>query len=118
MSIIRPLSEVHRGYNYLMGFETGVPKEWYYGIEGITFIFMGDWNDPLVGYKDYAINEPSVVDTFWAFYNEEVPAPSDYRSAEYKTYEDNFAVWLKDRADEVKELLDEMIESYKTELAA
>ncbi len=113
MSIIRPLSEISRGWNYLMGYETGVQKEWFCGIKGISFIFMGDWNDSLVGYKGYAINEPTVTDSFWELYNEENPAPTDYKSPEYREYEDNFNEWLRERADEVKNFLDEIIENYK-----
>ena len=120
MSLVRyvtSLDEVHQDYNFLMGYHTGVPKEWYCGIEGITFIFMGDWNDALVGYQGFAINESLITDDFWTEYNEEVPAPAD--SKEYQEYAGKgFEQYMKEHREEVFERLDEIIETYKEEVAA
>lgn len=102
-NIIKPLSEVKRDYNFLMGYHTGIPKMWYCGIEGITFIYMGDWNDPLIGYKDYAINEPYAIDGFWSEYQEETKR-SDY---------DEFAVWLKEHKELLFDSLDDIINTYR-----
>lgn len=107
MKVCWPLSEIQPDYNFLLGYETGVQKEWYCGIEGITSIFMGAWNDPLIGYKGYAFNEPWFTDGFYAEYAEEVEEGTD-------TIE-GFAEWLRERSYLLTETLDEYIEGMKGE---
>ncbi len=102
-NIIKPLSEVRLDFNFLMSHHIGIPTKWYCGIEGIYFIYMGDWNDPLIGYKDYAINEPYAIDGFWSEYQEETKR-SDY---------DEFAVWLKERKELLFDSLDDIINTYR-----
>ena len=102
---MRPLSEIKPDYNFLMGYQTGVPKEWYCGIEGITHIFMGAWNDPMIGYKGYAFNEPWYTDGLYDVFCEET-GEEDL---------DKFAVWLKENADMLKADLDEAIWAYENE---
>lgn len=106
MMYIYPLEEIKPDYNFLMGYHTGIPKEWYCGIEGITSIFMGAWNDSLVGYKGYAINE-SYLDGMWDWYYEEHP-----KDDEGEHYEE----WLREHKDEVFETLDYLIEEYEKEM--
>ena len=106
---IRPLSEIKPDYNYLLGFHTGVPKKWWYGIEGITSIFMGDWSDPLIGYREHAFNQFDILDCFWDRYNEEYPAPADYHSEEYQKYESDFAEYMQEHRTEIFEMLDDML---------
>lgn len=100
VTVCRPLSEIHPDYNFLMGYTIGVPKEWYCGIEGVTSIFMGAWNDPLIGYKGYAFNEPWFTDGLYSEYAEEV---------EDDTIE-GFAVWLKENSYLLTDMLDEYID--------
>ena len=107
---VRRMSEIEPNYDFLMSHEYGIPKKWWYGIEGIYFIFMGVWSDPYIGYKEYAVNSHCVEDAMWDRYNEEYPAP-DYRSEEYKKYsEEGFTRYMREHKDEVFEMLDEIIE--------
>lgn len=99
-----PLVEVKPDYNFLMGYHTGVPKEWYCGIEGVTSIFMGAWNDPMIGYKGYAFNEPMYTD---GLYEECCDDIGDKR-AEYE-----FSVWLKEHSDYLFSNLEEAIDAYE-----
>ena len=100
-----PLDNVKPDYNFLMGYQTGIPKEWYCGIEGITFIFMGSWNDPLIGYNGYAFNEPWYTDGLYSEYAEEIGKGNDNI--------DDFADWLKANSDLLFESLNGAIEEYE-----
>ena len=112
MNIIQPLSNIHEDYNFLMGYTTGRIKPF---IGEVGSIFMGAWNDPLLAYKDYAVNEPYVVDGLWSLYNEEVPAPTD--KEEYKKYEnEGYMQWLQDNIDLLYESLDSIIDAYEEEV--
>lgn len=105
MQTIRPLSEVKPFYNFLMGWQEGIPKEWYCGIEGITFIWHGEWSDPEIGYKGYAFNEPTFTDGLYDIFNEETG----------KDTVEEFAIWLKDNSYLLAEDLDEAIAQYEEE---
>ena len=94
------IEEIHEDYNFLMGYTVGKKQEWWYGIEGIYFIYMGDWNDPLIGYKGYAFNVHDVEDCMWEWFLEEFPDGD----MEY------FPQYMLDHQDEVFCLLDEIIE--------
>ena len=102
---IRPLAEVVESYSFLMGYTTGKQKKWYCGIEGITFIFNGAWNDPEVGYKGLAINE-TYLDGLWSQYGEECQ-----ENGMKATY-DGYAVWMRENKDLVYEELDNLVELY------
>ena len=110
-------NEIKPDYNFLMGYKTGIPKEWWHGINGITFMFMGEWNDPLIGYKDYAINSYFVEDSMWELYNEECPAPDYYEPEKYKKYMDDFTKYMQDNAYRVFEILDDTIENTQKAIA-
>ena len=107
MQTIRPLSEVRPDYNFLMGYYTGVPKEWYCGIEGVSFIWHGAWSDPEIGYKGYAFNEPTYTDGLYSMFYEETGRDDT----------DEFVIWLKSNSYLLTEMLDEVIESYEREEA-
>lgn len=100
-----PLSEIKPDYNFLMGYHTGVPKEWYCGIEGVTSIFMGAWNDPMIGYKGYAFNEPWYTDGLYREFYEETKIDDV----------DQFGKWLKERSYLLTDTLDEAIKDYESE---
>ena len=106
MTTIRPLSEIQPDYNFLMGYHTGVQKEWYCGIEGVTSIFMGAWNDPMIGYKGYAFNEPWFTDGLYDEFYEETGSDDV----------NEFAKWLKENSDLLICYLDEAIDQYEEEL--
>ena len=110
---LHKIEDIRPEYNFLMGYHTGIPKKWYCGIEGVTYIFMGSWSDPLIGYKGYAINENLAIDGMWNYYKEEVPEP-DYRDRKaYKAYEDGFGPWLKENKEAFFDDLDEIIAAYE-----
>ncbi|MCR5453176.1 MAG: hypothetical protein K6F00_11170 [Lachnospiraceae bacterium] len=102
MDIVRKIEEVKPFYNFLMGWQEGVPKEWYCGIEGISFIWHGEWADPELGYKGYAINEPSAVDGLYDEYYEET-RKDDFNA---------FISWLKVNKHLLIETLDCLIYDY------
>ena len=110
--------EIQPDYNFLMGYTIGKPKRWWHGIEGITFIFMGAWNDSYIGYKDYAMNSHNIEDLMWDNYNYEHPAPP-YNSPEYKEYEgDNFTQYMQENAETVFTWLDYYIEQTEETITA
>ena len=106
METIRPLSNVKPFYNFLMGWNEGIPKKWYCGIEGITFIWHGEWSDPEIGYKGYAFNEPTFVDGLYDVFYEETG----------KDNHDEFIEWLKNNSYMLTERLDEVIDNYRHEI--
>lgn len=108
--------EITPSYNFLTGYSTGIPKKWWYGIENITFIFMGAWNDPYIGYKNYAINSHLIEDSMWDRYNEEYPAP-DYKTQEYQKYQDAFQTYMQNNKEEIFELLDDILDNMHTTVA-
>ena len=103
MAWIRPASEVKEDYNFLMGYTTGKPKEWYCGIEGVYFVWNGAWSDPEIIYKGYAINEPTATDSIYELYREQTGNDDP----------DEFAVWLQDHKEEFFDDLDMLIENYE-----
>ena len=111
-SIVRPLNEVPSEYNIFMGWRTGEPKEWWCGIEGITYIWMGDWNDPLVGYKGYAFNEFCVEDSYWSEYNEMYPAPDYHDKEANDKYDEGYLEFLRDNKERIFCDLDDLIFAY------
>lgn len=107
---IRPLSEVKEDYNFLMGYTTGKPKEWWCGVEGITHIFNGAWSDPEIGFHGYAINENDVIDLVYSMMEE------DYGEEKAKEIFDNgskYMDYIKDHVEEIKDTLDEWIDNYE-----
>ena len=99
MQIVRPIEEVKPFYNFLMGYKEGEPKKWYCGIEGVTFIWHGDWSDPELGYKGYAINEPTATDGLYAMFHEETGSDNN----------DAFSTWLKENKGLLFDALDYLI---------
>lgn len=100
-----PLSEIQPDYNFLLGYHTGEPKEWYCGIKGITFIFMGYWNDPMIGYKGYAFNESWYTDGIYEEFYEETKIDDPYK----------FPEWLRKHKDLLISELEEAIYNYENE---
>lgn len=99
MQIVRPIKEVKPFYNFLMGYQEGKQEEWYRGIEGVTFIWHGAWNDPELGYKGYAINEPTATDGLYAMFHEETGSDNH----------DDFTTWLQENKGELFDTLDYLI---------
>lgn len=105
MGYVRPIEEVKPFYNFFMGWQEGVQKKWYCGIEGVTFIWHGEWSNPELGYNGYAINESTATDgLFNEFYDETG-----------KDNLDEFAKWLKQNKDLLFDTLNSLIDAYKEE---
>lgn len=78
----------------------------WYNIDGIEFHFMGPWADFEItfdGVRDAA--GVVVEDTMWERYTEDVPEPDDYRGDNWGVYVDQFADYMRDNTDEVKDLI-------------
>lgn len=105
MEYVRPIEEVKPFYNFLMGWQEGEQKKWYCGIEGVTFIWHGDWSDPELGYNGYAINEPTATDGLYAIFHDETG----------KDDTDSFAEWLKGNKELFFETLDSLIAEHEKE---
>ncbi len=113
---MRPLNAVKPEYNFLLGYNTGVKKQWWYGIEGITSIFNGYWSDSEIGYNGYAINENDVTDYVYYSIKDkyeddladgvECKNPDEMSSNEYEEY---FAAYVAANADDIKSWLDDYI---------
>ena len=95
--------EIRPDFNFLMNYTTGKPKEWWYGIQGIKFIWMGAWNDPLIEYGDYVFNSHDIEDVMWDNY-------SETSGSSRKTPDDEFEKYMKENSRKVLEMLDEIIE--------
>lgn len=100
--------EIKPEYNLLMGYETGKPEKWWYGIKDISFVFMGAWSDSYICYKNYAINSHLIEDAMWNHYNEEYPAP-DHKTKEYKSYEEKFTSYMQDNRETVIGMFEDII---------
>lgn len=105
MAFVQEIECIQPSYDIWLRCQTGVPREWYCGIEGVTFIFMGGWNDPLLGYKGYAINEPMATDGLYSEFHEGTGLDNL----------DTFASWLKDNKELLFESLDYLINFYRKE---
>ena len=111
------IEEVREDYNFLMGYTVGKKQEWWYGIEGIYFIYMGDWNDPLIGYEGWTFNIHEVEDCMWEWFQEYqqeygIPEGDDEDYDEREA----FARYMKESACAVYELLDMIIDQEGLEI--
>lgn len=78
----------------------------WYGIPGIKFIYMGNVSDPNISFE--GVTDDACVtaeDTMWSMYTEEFPEPDDYRGDNWGVYVDQFADYMLENADEVKNLI-------------
>lgn len=77
----------------------------WYDIPGIEFIYMGNVSDPNISFEGVTDNScVTVEDTMWSMYTEEFPEP-DYSGGHYSDYVDRFSDYMRDNADEVKNLI-------------
>ncbi len=97
---IRPADEVRGDYNFLMRYRTGERKKWYRGVEGVEYVFNGEWADPEIVYGGYAINEPTATDGLWGMYRDETGQDS----------QDGFSAWLRENRELFLSSLDALIE--------
>ena len=96
--------------------ESDSSKKNWYGIPGIEFIWRGTQSDPLIKYNGQTINSSIVENTMWDRFNEEhpeiceKPVEIEWGTADYREWEDamydGFAEYMKQHAEDVKELFD------------
>lgn len=77
----------------------------WYGIPEIELHFVNPWADFEITFD--GIRDSSgvtVEDTMWSMYTDEFPEP-DYFGDHYPAYADRFADYMRENADEVKDLI-------------
>ena len=78
----------------------------WYNIEGIEFHFISPWEDFEVTFEGVRDSVGVVVeDTMWERFTEEFPEPDEHRGDNWGVYVDQFAEYLRDNSDEVKDLI-------------
>lgn len=78
----------------------------WYNIEGIEFHFISPWVDFEVTFEGVRDSVGVVVeDTMWERFTEEVPEPDEHRGDNWGVYVDQFADYMRENADEVKNLI-------------
>lgn len=94
------LSTIEKDLRKVNGVMSIVPKEYpnWYGIDGIAFIWKGSWNDPLIEYKGRRCSCHIVEDTMWDRFTH------DDDGNYIKRDENEFDAYMKENADEVREL--------------
>lgn len=77
------------------------PEEYpyWYGIEGIGFIFQNCWADPLIEYKGKQFSCFYVEDAMWEEFREDHPHGT----------EEEFDQYMRDNKDEVYELCENIV---------
>lgn len=74
----------------------------WYGIEGIKFIYINDFADPLIEWQGQRFSCYIVEDTMWERYTDEHGEDADAFGG--------FVEYMQDNADDVKELCDLVVE--------
>ena len=67
-------------------------KKWWYGIEGIEFIWRGYWSDPTLEVDGTLITPHDIEDYFWEEFLEDTGKDGDYEA---------FAKWMKEHEEDV-----------------
>lgn len=75
----------------------------WYGIEGIKFIWHGEWSDPEIEYKGRRCSCYVVEDTMWERW---IYDDDDNLIPEREKDEEGFEKYMLENADEVRELCD------------
>ena len=100
-----------RWSNALFGSGVSPISNWY-GIKGIKFIYLNDWCDPLIEYKGKRFSCYYVEDSMW---EEWVHDDDGNVIPEREGDSDGFAEFMKQNADEVITLCEEIIEGAEQE---
>lgn len=72
----------------------------WYGIEGVGFIYHGDWSDPEIEYKGKRINSTIVENTMWERFREEC----EELGINADTF--HFDAYMRENAEDVYELIE------------
>ena len=78
-------------------------KAWFYGIQGIEFVWHGEWSDPTLIYKGREFNYYDIETPMWEIYKE------DCEEAGTNADEDEFAVWMQENGDYVRSYMDDIM---------
>ena len=73
-------------------------KKWFYGIEGIEFIWRGSQSDPLVRYKGFAFNYWDVEDGLYEIWREQNPLSPEVE----------FESWVPEHSEDVMCYMDDL----------
>lgn len=84
----------------------------WYGIEGIGFIWHNSWADPELEYKGKIVNSYIVEDTMWERW---IYDDDDNLIPERENDEDGFGNFMRENAEGVYELLENIIENMEVE---
>lgn len=78
----------------------------WYNIDGIEFHFISPWADFEITFEGVRDSVGVVVeDTMWERFTEEFPPPDEYQESGWCDYTTQFAEYLRDNSDEVKDLI-------------
>lgn len=99
------ISTVDTTLSVINGHACIVPVQYpnWYDIPGIGFIYYNSWADPYIEYKGKQINSHIVEDTMYERYCEEYNPGKDNS--------DDFAIYMRNHADDVYELIEYAMES-------
>ena len=86
-------------------------KEWFYGIYGIQFIWRGAWSDPELIWHGQRFNYYDLEDALWSYYHEEC------EDSHCTPCEDDFPKWVKVNAALARDILQNMLDSRKGQIA-
>ena len=75
----------------------------FYGIEGIEFVWHGEWADPEIEYRAKRFNYWDVEDALYGYYKE------DCEEAGTEPQDRNFPAWLHAHPQEAYSMLDDWI---------
>jgi|SRR5574344_2370846 hypothetical protein len=82
-------------------------KNNWYGIEGIEFIYHGEWSDPEICYKNHVINCHDIEDGMWEEYLEYLKENGVHLTEEEMN--ENFGNYMRRNKEEVYSLFEDMI---------
>ena len=101
------ISTIERDFKIVDGKATFPMKEYpdWYGIEGIGFIWHGEWADPEIEYKGKRINSYIVEDTMWERFREECEELGINPNTFY------FDTYMGEHAEDVYELIELAMEN-------
>ena len=81
-------------------------KKWFYGIEGLEFVWNGEWSDPYVICDGKALDYYDVETPMWEIYREE--CEENGLEAEVN----GFCEWMRANQDVVRDFVGDLIDGH------
>ena len=81
-------------------------KKWFYGIEGLEFVWNGEWSDPYVVCGDKVLDYYDIENPMWEIYREECEENGEEEDIS------KFVEWMKTNEDVVRGLVDDLIDAH------